>query len=402
MALYKCKLGAADGSIQLRELEARDSDQLRLTLEEQGFYVFELKRRQFQFLFDRGLKRRIDSREMLVFNQELLVLIKSGMPILQALSTILEKRTDGRRFTALLQQIREDVKGGAALSAAMERHGTVFPALYLASIRAGERTGDLPETIRRYINYLKKADALRKKVVASLFYPLILLIVAFMAITMLLLYVVPTFSQVYADSGSSLPFLTTLLISFTVFLRKSFVLWLVVVSGVAVWYNAWVKTDAGRYRIDRWKLLLPFVGDVFFKYSVSGFSRTLATLLGSGIPIVESLKMSVGTLNNRQMERRLLDAVRQVEEGSQLSVALEKVHIMPAMALRMLAVGEATGALEEMLGDVSDYLEDEVEERMHLLTTAFEPAIMIIMGLLIGFIIIAMYLPVFKIAGTVG
>jgi len=167
-------------------------------------------------------------------------------------------------------------------------------------------------------------------------------------------------------------------------------------------YRAWVGTESGRYAVDRFKLTIPFGGDVFTKYSVAGFARTLATVLGSGIPIIESLRMSIGTLNNKYMEKRLFEAVRFIEEGGRLSTALERIHIMPPLALRMLGVGETTGSLEDMLVDISDYLEDELEERMRLLTTAIEPAIMLIMGVIIGVIIIAMYLPVFKIGSTVG
>jgi type IV pilus assembly protein PilC len=167
-------------------------------------------------------------------------------------------------------------------------------------------------------------------------------------------------------------------------------------------YRKWVGTESGRFAVDRFKLTVPVVGDVFTKYSVAGFARTLATVLGSGIPIVESLRMSIGTLDNRFMEKKLFEAVRFVEEGGRLSIAFERVNIMPPLALRMLGVGETTGSLEDMLVDISDHLEDELEERMQLLTTAIEPAIMVIMGVVIGAIIIAMYLPVFKIAGTVG
>jgi type IV pilus assembly protein PilC len=284
----------------------------------------------------------------------------------------------------------------------MERHGRSFPPLYIASIRAGERTGDLPSTIRRYIQYLKRVGSIRKKVVSALFYPAILILFAFMAITLLLLYVVPTFAQVYADSGSQLPLPTRMLIEFTSLLKKFAPLIVLLGFGAVALYRTWVGTESGRYMVDRFKLTVPFGGDVFTKYSVSGFARTLATVLGSGIPIVESLRMSIGTLNNKYMEKRLFEAVRFVEEGGRLSTALERIHIMPSLALRMLGVGETTGSLEDMLMDISDYLEDELEERMHLLTTAIEPAIMVIMGVVIGVIIIAMYLPVFKIAGTVG
>ncbi len=402
MALYTCKLGASDGKILIREFEAADSGVLRKNLEDQGFFVFDVKKKPFQFLFDKGLKRRkIDNRALLTFNQEMLVLIKAGMPIMQVLDAILERHDTGALYEVLVQ-VREDVKSGAALSVAMEKHGRAFPYLYIASIRAGERTGDLPQTIRRYIVYLKRVGALRKKIVAAIFYPAILVLFALLAITLLLIYVVPTFSQVYTDSGSQLPALTQLLISFTSFLRRYFVFGIIVGIGLSAAFRSWKNTAAGRYAFDRFKLTVPLAGDVFTKYSVAGFTRTLATVLGSGIPIIESLRMSIGTLDNVFMEKRLFEAVRFIEEGGQLSVALDRIHIMPPLALRMLAVGETTGSLEEMLIDIANYLEDELEERMHLLTTAIEPAIMLVMGVVIGVIIIAMYLPIFKIAGTVG
>lgn len=402
MSLYTCKLGAPDGKVLYREFEAVEPAMLQKSLEDQGFFVFEVKRKPLQFLFDKGMKRRsIDNRALLTFNQELLVLIKAGMPIMQVLDAILERHDSGK-FAEILRQVREDVKGGAALSSALEKHGRAFPHLYVASIRAGERTGDLPRTIRRYIQYLKRVDSIRKKVVSALFYPAILVLFAFMAITLLLLYVVPTFAQVYADAGSQLPLPTRILIEITSVMKRFAPLVVLLGFVAAAAYRTWVGTESGRYIVDRFKLTVPFGGDVFTKYSVAGFSRTLATVLGSGIPIIESLRMSIGTLNNKYMEKRLFEAVRYIEEGGRLSTALERINIMPPLALRMLGVGETTGSLEDMLVDISDYLEDELEERMHLLTTAIEPAIMVIMGVVIGGIIIAMYLPVFKIAGTVG
>ena len=405
MPFFTCKLGSPDGAILQRELEAVDEAQLRAGLEAQGYHVFTLQRSglklSFNFLKPRG--GRIDNRELLAFNQELVVLLKSGMPIVPVLDAILEHRLKaGGTFAQVLGQVREDVKGGAALSTALERHGRLFPPLYLASVRAGERTGEVPQTIRRYILFLKRSEELRKKLISALIYPSILVVVAVLAIMLLLIYVVPTFSHVYADSGSQLPLLTRLLISFTNTLQSTVVVWLPGMVAAVVGLRSWSRSDGGRQRIDRWKLALPVLGDLFFGYSVSVFSRTLATLLGSGIPIVESLRMSLGTLNNRVLEQGMAVAIHQVEEGGRLSVALEQQQLMPPLALRMLGVGEATGAMEEMLSDVAEHLEAQVEERLQLLTTAIEPAVMLIMGLVIGIIIVAMYLPIFKLAGTVG
>lgn len=402
MTIYKCKLGTSDNKILEKEFEAANQEMLRQSLEEQGFFIFEIRKKPFQFLLEKGFARRkVDNRELVTFNQELLVLIKSGLPIIQALDTILEKGGKGR-LVEVLQDIREEIKGGTALSDAFEKYSGVFSQLYVASIRAGERTGDLPQTIRRYLTFLKRVEGFRKKIISAFIYPAILVTVAFFAVSLLLLYVVPTFTKVYADAGSQLPLPTLILISFTTMLKRYILIIVGLIAAGALLFRRWSMTEQGRFLFDGWKLRIPFLGNLITKYAVAGFSRTFATVLGSGIPIVESLKMSVGTLNNQVLERRLLEAVVRVEEGTMLSVAMEKTKIMPPIALRMLAVGETTGALEEMLGEISDYIEEEIDRNLHILTTAVEPAVMIVMGLIIGVIIITMYLPVFKLAGAVG
>ena len=400
MPVFTCKIGASDGKILIKELDAVNAGLLRQSLEEQGYLVFELKKKPFQFLLESGVgRKKIGNKELLLFNQELLVLLKAGLPIIQALDTILE--SGGGKLNEILAAIREDVKGGMDLSAAFEKYPRVFPHLYIASIRAGERTGDLPQTIRRYIAFLKRTEGFRGKIIAALFYPAILITVAAVAITLLLVYVVPTFSTIYADSGAALPVPTQMLINFTTFLRQYLLLFIgVAFAGVAV-FRGWRNTEGGRYTVDGLKVRTPLIGTITVRYALAGFTRTLATVLGSGIPIVEALRMSVGTLNNKVLERGLLIAVHRVEEGSRLSSALEGMKLMPPLALRMLTVGETTGSLEEMLSDISDYFEDEIERNLQVLTTAIEPAIMVVMGVVIGTIIVTMYLPIFKIASTV-
>jgi type IV pilus assembly protein PilC len=401
MPLFTCKIGSADGKILEKEFEAASADILKKNLVSQGFFVFSVSKRPLQFLWNKGASRKkIDTKALITFNQELLILIKSGLPIIQTFDTILE-RIDKGRLAELLEIIRDDIKGGSSLSEAFERHPSAFSHLYIASIRAGERTGDIPQTIRRYITFLKKTDGFKKKILTALFYPSILLSVAFIAVTLLLVYVVPTFSQVYADAGSKLPLPTLVLMSFTAILKKYFLVLVgLVFIGMYV-FRRWVATASGRYTVDSFVLRMPVLGDIYSKYSIVGFTRTLATVIESGIPIVESLKMSLGTLNNKVLEERLAGAIKRVEEGVSLSVAIDGARLMPSLALRMLSVGESTGSLEEMLESISDYFEEELDQRLLLLSTAIEPAIMIIMGLVIGAIIVTMYLPIFKIAGTV-
>jgi type IV pilus assembly protein PilC len=402
MTIYICKLGTSDGKVISREFEAADPVELRRHLEEEGYFVFDVRRRRLRLLSGIRIRRRgVKTRSLLLFNQELLVLIKAGMPMLQILDTILE-RQDAGPLSIALRQLREDVKGGDALSTALERHTQVFPSLYIASIRSGERTGELSVTIQRYIQYLKKIEGIRKKLVSSLFYPCILVVVSFLAIGLLLFYVIPVFSQIFADAGSQLPFLTQVLISFTSTLRSFAPLLLLLTVACVVVYRSWVSGDKGRYAVDRFKLKIPYIGNVLKGYSLASFSRTLANLLGSGIPIIISLRMSIGTLNNVYMEKRLFEAAREIEEGRRLSSAFERTGIMPPLAVRMLAVGESTGALEEMLANIAEYLGEALDEQLHFITAAIEPAIMIVMGLIIGTIIIAMYLPIFQLAGAVG
>jgi len=399
MSIYTCKIGSADGKITVKEVEAVNSALLRQSLEEQGFVVFEVKKKPLQFLLEKGGRRKISNKDLLLFNQELLVLLKAGLPIIQALDTVLE--SGGGKLNEILSAIREDVKGGVALSSAFEKYPRVFPRLYIASIQAGERTGDLPQTIRRYIAFLKRTEGFRSKVIGALVYPVILVTVAAAAIAMLLIYVVPTFSTIYADSGAALPVPTQMLINFTGFLRHYLLLFIGLLYAAYFVFRRWSETPDGRYKVDGLKIRTPLLGTVLSRYAVAGFTRTLGTVLGSGIPIIEAMRMSVGTLNNKVLERALLQAVVRVEEGSKLSSALESMKLMPPLALRMLSVGETTGAMEEMLSDISDYFEEEIERTLQVLTTAIEPAIMVIMGFVIGTIIITMYLPIFKIAGTV-
>jgi len=402
MPLFRCKIGSADGKIIEKEFEAASADILKQNLSSQGLFVFSISKKPLQFLWNKGAyRRKIDTKGLITFNQELLVLIKAGLPIIQALDTILERIETGR-LAEVLEIIRDDIKGGSSLSDAFERHPSAFSHLYIASIRAGERTGDLPQTIKRYITFLKKTEGFKKKVITALFYPAILISVAFMAVTLLLVYVVPTFSQIYADAGSQLPTPTLILIGFTSILKKFFPL-LVAACFLAMYlFRKWISTESGRVKLDDFNLRIPVLGDIFSKYAIVSFTRTLATIIESGIPIVESLKMSVGTLNNKILERRLSAAIRRVEEGVSLSVAIDGAKLMPTLALRMLSVGESTGSLEEMLEGISDYFEEELDQQLQLLSTAIEPAIMVIMGVVIGTIIVTMYLPVFKLGGTVG
>ncbi len=401
MPTYLCKIGTADGRVVEREFEAPSRELLRESLEDQGFSIFKVQARPFQFLVKGGgVGRRLGGRRFLSFNQELHVLLKSGMPIIKVLDALLERMEQGGLREAL-QEIRDDVRGGSSLSEAFEKFPRIFPHLYVASVKAGERTGDLPVTLGRYIAYQKRVEAIRAKVREAAFYPIILGLVTGLALAFLIFFVVPRFTQIYADAQTQLPLLTRILIA----ISKTGVRFLpllllgVVVAGFAG--RAFVRTERGGLLVDRLKLRLPFFGGLQVDYALAAFCRTLGTILSSGIPLVQAMQMGRGTLNNRVLERLTAQATRRVEEGGAFSQSLEETGFFPVIALRMIGVGETTGALPEMLTDVADYYEAEVERRLHRLTTLIEPLMMLTMGLIIGTVVLGMYIPIFQLAGTV-
>ncbi|MDT8423492.1 MAG: type II secretion system F family protein [Desulfuromonadales bacterium] len=400
MPSFRCKIGTADGRVVEKDFNAADREILRESLEEQGFFVFRISNRSLN-LFSHGSHVRVSGRRLLTLNQELIALLRSGLPILQALDTLIERMEAGALLEAL-QDIRESIKGGASLSEAFEKYPHIFSNLYIAALRAGERTGDLPVMLKRHIEYQKRVESLKAKVRKESFYPLLLMGAVCGVVLFLMLYVIPTFSRVFADANMELPFLTRVLITVAHGLAGSVIFWLPLLLA-AIWGGRiYLRSVNGMLLRDKIKLKLFFFGKLFADYALSNFCRTLETTLASGVPLVQSMQMSRGALNNRILEEKLKAATRQVEEGGEFSVALERTGFVPLIALRMLAVGEAGGSLELMLSEVADYYEAEVEQRLDRLTTLIEPILMLTMGVVVGGIIVAMYIPIFQLAGTAG
>jgi len=399
MPVFHCKIGTADGRVLDREFEAANREALLENLEEQGFFVFQIRRSALRGWLN-AAGGRLSGRRFMALNQEMLVLIKSGLPILQVLDTLVERMEAGR-LLEVLREIRNDVKGGGALSDAFGRFPAMFPQLYVASLRAGEQSGDLPVTLARYIAYQKRAEAIKAKVRSATFYPSLLAVAVVAVLAFLLLYVIPNVTQVYTDASVELPLLTRLVIGVSDGLVKTLPLWLPLLIAGVVSLRRLLQTERGNYLVDRWKLRLPFFGALFSEYALASFCRTLATTLASGIPAVPSLKMARGVLDNRLLEERLGTAIMRIEEGTKISEALEQTGTFPVIALRMIGVGETSGSLGEMLTDVADYYETEVERRLERLATMVEPLMMVIMGVLVGGIVVAMYMPIFQLAGTV-
>lgn len=402
MPIFTYKVGREDGSILVKEVEAENGEMLRRELEESGYLVLQLKRRH-AFSLGAGLTgvaRKQTSEDFLIFNQELMVLLKAGLPIVQSLDILIE-RTPNAFFKEALSDVKTEVRGGKALSDAMGKHPRFFPELYTNSLRAGERTGNLSEVLERFIAYLKQMITVKRHIISAVTYPIFLIGFTVILMAVLLTYVVPSFSEIYSDFKAELPLPTIILMNFTRFLR-SYVLVFAGALILAVYgFRVWYRNPKGRRAVDANLLKVPLLGSVIQGYVISTMTRTLATILAGGIPMLQALEMVAKSVTNREVSQSLEYTQERVREGMSLAGALEETGIMPPMTIRMIEVGEATGALETMLNNISSFYEEEVTVKVQRLTNLIEPVIMLGLGLVVGSIVIIMYLPIFELAGTV-
>lgn len=403
MAVFTYRAARADGSAFDGHIEGDDEALVRAKLESQGLLIFKLHRRGTGVAVARTSWpwSRLPLGTFLVFNQELLALVKSGLPVLRVWDLLIE-RARHAGFQRALRAVREDIRGGASASDAMAKHPAYFPALYIATIRAGEQSGNLPEVLQRYVAYLKLMIGLRQKIVKALSYPVFLVVIGIGVIAFLLAYVMPTFVSVYGESARSLPWATQLLLNVVQYAELQLLPGAAVVVGLAFGLRAYYATEAGHLAVDRLLLHLPLLGQVAVEHNTVQLTRTLGTVLASGTPLVDALQVARGAISNRWISMGLAGAVTEIREGSTLAAALDRPGTLPKLAIEMLSVGEETGSLEAMLRDVGEFYEADLETRLTQLTTWIEPALLLIMGLLVGGIVIVMYLPVFQMAGTVG
>jgi type IV pilus assembly protein PilC len=400
MPKYFCKICTSSGQVLEREFEADSPDALQRSLDADGFCLLKLKERRFSMPATFGRRSRMSATQFISFNQELLVLLRAGLPILHVLESLQENLEKGP-LHEVLHKIRDDVKGGRRLSDAFGDYPQFFPPLYLASLRAGEQTGDLPVTLQRFLDYFKRMEAIRGRVKAALFYPSLLLLAVAALLLFMMIFVIPRFSRIYADANVQLPLITRLLIGATDGFMTALP-WLVIGLPAAVLGLRFaLGTGQGRLWWDRLRLRLPLLGVLMRHYALLNFNRTVATILNSGLPVLAALDLAGRTLTNRELEQRLGQVVEAVRQGGKLSVACREAAFLPPMAVRLVAAGESAGALQEMLSELAGYLEDDVDRRLQRLTTMIEPLVMIFMGLVIGGLVVAMYLPIFKIGGTV-
>ena len=402
MPFYLCKIGTSDGRIIDRCYQSPSRNQLYVSLEDQGFHVFSIKRQLLNlFKSDSRQSARISGQRFLNFNQEFLVLLRSGLPIPQILDALIEQMEEGSLRT-MVMEVREEVRGGSTLSDALGRCPNLFPPLYIAAVRAGEKTGDLPHTLTRFLDYQKRVEDIRSKVRSASFYPLLLTTAAMLVVIFLMLFVVPRFTEIYADANVKLPLITRVLMEVSSLVVNYWHLLLAAIIILVMLFRMVVRTPTGKIYLDQVLLRVPFLGGLKIDYALSRFNQTLATVLESGVTLVAAMKMARGTLNNSCLEEAMNRGISQVEEGISITQALQRTQFYPPLALRMIRAGETSGSLVSMLNNIADHYEAEVERRLTRLTTLIEPVLMMTMGLLIAFIIVAMYVPIFELAGTVG
>lgn len=402
---FVCHIGTPDGRVRREKRSAPDERTLRSELEREGLELLALERQRGAALrarWPRFRQTRVPLRDLLVFNQELAALLKSGLPLLQALH-MLSSRQRHPLFRSILQQARERVKSGIELSDAFAEHGDAFPALYASSLKAGERTGELEQVVRRFIRYLRLVLDARKKVYSALVYPILLVGLSVTMIAVMALYVLPKFEVFYASMDlRELPALTRITMGVSRFLRDNLVLIVIGAFVASIFIRRWAATTAGRLALDRLRLRLPFLGLVLHRFALSEYCRSLSTLLSGGLPLVPALEISTRAVGNSWVRSQLEPSIRRVREGVSLHAALGEAGLVPQLALDMVEVGEATGSLDQMLANVSEFFDEEVETRMGRFLSLIEPIMLILVASIVALLLASVYLPMFSALGQVG
>src|SRR5215212_5113458 len=401
---FRARLGTPGGEIIEGVYVAESEARLRRELEEKGLYVLALQPRgSLAGLFSIGgpRRRRVRHQEFIVFNQELATLLKAGMPLVQSLD-ILRQRVANPAFKSVLDTIYEQVKAGTALSDAFGEHGSMFPAVYSASLLAGERSGNLDAVIRRYVAYEKVIGAVRKRTIAALIYPAILVTMMVVLIGIIVLRVVPAFSEFYSNFGKDLPLSTRIVVSVSNGVVANLLVLVLGLAAAIIGGWVWVHQPGQRARIDRMLLRIPWAGHTLRKFSTAQLARTLATLLGGGIPLVNALEIAVRAMSNRYLAQELVLVTQRVREGESFAAGLRARGGFADVAVKMVEVGESTGALQEMLNSLAEFYDEEIETEVSRFITLVEPVLLVVMGLVIAIVVLALYMPLFELSSVVG
>jgi type IV pilus assembly protein PilC len=400
MAEFLVKMADERGRVLEQTENASSESDLRERFAKQGFYVYSVRSKG---LFSNGfisapLRKKVKQSEFVIFNQQFYTLIHAGLPIPTALE-LLAKRQRNPYFQSILENVRERVKGGEVLSAAFAAQG-VFPQLYQTTLVAGEKSGNLEEVLTRFISFQRVSMAVRKKLLVSLIYPALLIVLVTVMLTYLIAFVVPKFAELYRDLQAPLPTVTLYLIAFGQTVRHYFFFILFAVAAILLVGWKWKNSDTGAEKLDEMRLRLPVLGSIWLKYQIAMFARMMSTLLAGGLPLVPALETAGASIQSRSVARASLGAAERVREGLSLSRSLQETKVFPELSLEMIEVGESTGSMREMLNSVAEFYEEDVENAVAAAMSLIEPILLIFVAIVIGFVLISLYLPIFSIGSA--
>ncbi|GIX46606.1 MAG: type II secretion system protein F [Candidatus Tectimicrobiota bacterium] len=401
MPVFKYTGKTRTGQIQKGEIEANDRQTAIALLRQRQILVTSIrpKAKDIEIRIP-GLSGKVKEKDLVVFTRQLATMIDAGLPLVQCLD-ILQRQATNKEFSNVIAKVKTDVEAGETFSDALRKHPKVFSEFYTNMVEAGETGGVLDTILARLSTYLEKAKALKGKVKGALVYPAAVIGIAVIVIIFLMIYVIPVFAEMFADFGASLPALTVLVMRMSDLTRAYIVYAVPAVILLIFLFKRFYRTAKGQRLVDGLLLQLPVFGPLLQKVAVAKFARTLGTLVSSGVPIIDSLQITARTAGNKVVEEAVLATISSIKEGQTIAEPLGRQGVFPPMVTQMIEVGENAGALDMMLHKVADFYEDEVDTAVEALTSLLEPALMVFLGTTIGFMVVAMYLPIFKLAGAV-
>ncbi|MFO8239938.1 MAG: type II secretion system F family protein [Dissulfuribacterales bacterium] len=401
MPVFVWKGTAIGGEIQKGEIEAQDEQAVRRLLRQQRINLSKVKPKPKDLLENIALfKKKVSPKDIVIFTRQLSTMIDAGLPLIQGLE-ILAGQQENKTFKKVLMDTKSDVESGSSFADALKKHPKQFDRLFCNMIAAGEMGGMLDDVLKRLADYMEKALRLKKKVKGALTYPTIVLAISALVIGVILIFVIPVFEKMFSDLGGALPVPTQMVVNLSSFVKSYTPLMIVVTAVMIFLFRKYYKTEKGMRMVDGLILKSPVFGPLLKKVAVAKLTRTLGTLIESGVPILETLNVAAGTSGNKVVEETIYKVRSSISEGRTLAEPLSESKIFPAMVVQMISVGETTGALDQMLNKIADFYDEEVETAVEALTSMIEPFMIVFLGGTVGSIIIAMYLPIFKMAEAV-
>jgi type IV pilus assembly protein PilC len=404
MPKYSWEARSKSGSVQKGVMEASSAALVEAQLKKYGLTGITVKEEGKKFalkLPGLGGGAKIETKDLVVFTRQFATMIDSGLPLVQCLD-ILASQQENKTFKVILYKVKEDVESGSTFADALGKHPKAFDQLYVNLVAAGEVGGILDTILNRLAAYIEKAMKLKKQVKGAMVYPMTIMSIAVIVVGVILVFVIPTFAKMFADFGGELPLPTKIVIALSNYLKKYIIVMIGAFFAIRYAFAKYYATPNGKKIIDRLALKAPVFGPLIRKVSVAKFTRTLGTMISSGVPIMDGLEIVAKTAGNKIVEEAIYKVRQAISEGKTMAEPLAASGVFPPMVVQMISVGEATGAMDAMLNKIADFYDDEVDDAVGALTSMMEPLLMVFLGVVVGGLVVAMYLPIFKLAGAVG